>query len=359
MTLNQWSVNLKPYEAHIRPSNNRGAPRGRGHPGGNRRAARDAQRAYERFNDRQSAQNWAYEPEPYDPLREVVRPRGPTQRSQALLGRGGNRQPQNKPEQTVEPKTSDEGARDEPLYDIGPHSSLIPDIDMYSQNFEFSGFLPLINQTYEKMRGVDPRLHERLPLSMFTHAMTTHLNLDILEVARKSGQNVLNQRTDVRELLPDYQVIPQPIADYISHVTEIMTQDGKEIKLNLPEIAIPQGPVLENQVEIMPSGSFEVLNAQTHNVYECYITPLVTSNRVLASMRNDNEYTPIPRDQIAGNLVPNSNLLGFEPIDIQTAGAQSRLQGIQFPNDDIIEGYERKYRCRILLKLLKNYNKTY
>lgn len=41
----------------------------------------------------------------------------------------------------------------------------------------------------EKLRGIDLRLHERLPASMFTHAMATHLNLEILET---SGQNVLN-----------------------------------------------------------------------------------------------------------------------------------------------------------------------
>lgn len=321
-------------------NNFRGAPRGRGHPGGNRRAARDAQRAYNHFNDRQQMQDWSYEPEPYDPSREV-RNRRPTQRSQAFRGRGGankntnkNQQsPKKEEEQTVVPKTVDEGVRDEPLYDIGPHSSLIPDFDVYSQNFEFSGFIPLINETYEKMRGVDPRLHDRLPLSIFSHAMITHLNLEILEVARKAGQNVLNLRTDAREILPDYQVLPQSIVDYISHVTDVVTQDGKEVRLNLPEIAIPQAPLVVNNVEVMPSGSFGPLNAQTHNAYECYISPLVSSNRVLASQRDDEDYEPIPQGQIAGNLVPNRNLLGFEPIDIPTAGARSRLAGIDFESN--------------------------
>lgn len=329
-------------------NNYRGAPRGRGHPGGNRRAARDAQRAYVHYNDRQQAQNWAYEPEPYDQAREN-RTRQPTQRSQAFRGRGGanKKQPQKKEEeQTVVPKTVDEGARDEPLYDIGPHSSLIPDFDVYSQNFEFSGFIPLLNETYEKMRGIDPRLHDRLPLSMFSHAMITHLNLEVLEVARKSGQNVLNLRTDAREILPDYQVLPQSIIDYISHVTDVVTQDGKEIRLNLPNIAIPQAPIIQDNVEVMPSGSFGPLNAQTHNAYECYISPLVSSNRVIASQQEAENYEPIPQDQIAGNLVPNRNMLGFEPIDIQTAGARSRLAGIQFEDNGTLEG---RYRYSNLL----------
>lgn len=320
--------------------------RGRGHSGGNRRAARDARRAYEHYNDQQQQKDWSYEPAPYDPNREVKN-RRPTQRSLEYRGRGAKRQQTIIVDQTVVPKTTDEGVRDEPLYDIGPHSSLIPDYDVYCQNFEFSGLIPLINQTYEKLRGIDPRLHDRLPLSMFTHAMTTHVNLDILETARKAGQNVLNLRTDAREILPDYQVIPQPIVDYMTHITDVITQDGKEIRLNLPGIAIPKGPITENGVEVMPSGSFGAINAVNHNVYECYISPLVTSNRVIASQANTPNYTPLAPGQILGDLTPNRNLLGFEPIDEQTAGARSRLNGITFSSDDSIEG---RYRYSALLQ---------
>lgn len=113
---------------------------------------------------------------------------------------------------------------------------MVPEQDYFAQNFDVSGFISIVNETYEKMRGIDPCLNDRLPLSMFTHAMSTHLNL--LEVARTAGQNVLYLRTDAREILPDYQVVPQTIADDISHVTSVITQDGREIRVNLPEIAI-------------------------------------------------------------------------------------------------------------------------
>ncbi|CAH0717111.1 unnamed protein product, partial [Brenthis ino] len=151
--------------------------------------------------------------------------------------------------QDVRPSTTEESLRKEPLYDIGPHSSLIPEQDLFCQNFEFSGFIPLVHETYEKLRGVDPRLQDRLQASMFMHAMSTYLNLELIETARKTGQHVLNIRTDVREILADYQVIPQPIADYISHVTSVITPDGREVKFNLPEIAISQGPGSESGKE--------------------------------------------------------------------------------------------------------------
>lgn len=65
---------------------------------------------------------------------------------------------------------------DEPLYDIGPHSTLIPLQDIHVQNFDFGGFIPIFEESYEKMRGIDPRLSERLPLTLFTHVCCNHLN---------------------------------------------------------------------------------------------------------------------------------------------------------------------------------------
>lgn len=194
--------------------------RGRGHSGGNRRAARDARRAYEHYKNRRQVADWSYEPEPYDQRREVNR--RPTQRTESWKNRNKVSTKKEEKIQEVKPSLTEDVPRDEPLYDIGPHSSMIPDQDCFCQNFEFSGFISLLSETYEKLRGIDPRLHERLPQSMFFHAMSTHLNLDLLETAKSAGQNVLNLRSDAREILPDYQVIPQPIADYISHVTNVI-----------------------------------------------------------------------------------------------------------------------------------------
>lgn len=145
--------------------------------------------------------------------------------------------------------------------------------DVHTQNFDFGGFIPIVEETYEKMRGIDPRLAERLPLSMFTHVATNHLNLQVAEQARQNGQNILNDRTDFKEVLSDFQCMPKSITDYISDVSNVLTQTGVDLKLNLPEFAIPQGPIGN-----VPSGSFGEINAQTHNVYETYIWPLVTAN---------------------------------------------------------------------------------
>lgn len=230
------------------------------------------------------------------------------------------------PRSTVETPPSDE-----PIYDMGPHSSLIPMQDVHCQNFEFSGFITLIEETYEKLRAVDPRLLDRLPFSLFQHVMCNHLNLTIAEVARQNGQHILNFRTDLREALPDYQCLPKSVVDYIAHVTNVITGTGIEIKLNLPDIAIPSG---DGEL----SGPFGAVNAQSHNVYEAYISPYVTAARVIASRNGDADYRPLPIIYTPPNLVPNRNLLGFGPVDIQNPGMRQRLMGFDFPADDTIEG---------------------
>lgn len=177
--------------------NNSGNPRGRSYnSGGNRRDMRDALRAYNHNNGARQVQDWSYQPEEFDPARVQHRQRNPTERSQGF--RPSKKKPQQpqraqEPEQTVVPSTTSTPHRDEPMYDVGPHSSLLAAQDVYCQNLEFSGFIPLVNETYEKMRGVDPRLHERLPLSMFTHAMAVHLNLEVLEVARQAPAQSSNR----------------------------------------------------------------------------------------------------------------------------------------------------------------------
>lgn len=227
---------------------------------------------------------------------------------------------------------------DEPLYDIGPFvSSMHPIIALHSQNFDFGGFIPIVEATYEKIRGIDPRLRDRLPLSAFVHVMTNHLNISILQLARDAQQEILPEFSDFNSALPDYQCLPKSIVDYISHIGTVTTPGCNEILLNLPNIAIPQGPITIGKDEI-PSGTFGPITAENHNVYEAYISPYVTSARVRATITRDADYRPLPEALIPEQLIPNANLLGFLPIDPQIHHAAARLADVTFPDDSSLSG---------------------
>ncbi|CAG9789616.1 unnamed protein product [Diatraea saccharalis] len=207
-----------------------------GQSGGNRRGLRDAQRAYERRNNMEELRDWSYQPQEFDPSR--IKTRKPTNRSDNFRKKIEAQRDEKHNPPSLRPSTKETPPRDEPLYDIGPHSTLIPLQDVHVQNFEFSGFIPLIEETYEKMRGIDPRLNQRLPLSLFTHVCCNHLNLQVAEVARQNGQNIFGVLTDLREVLPDYQCVPKSITDYISHVSNSLTVRSNDLHFNCIRVII-------------------------------------------------------------------------------------------------------------------------
>lgn len=143
--------------------------------GGNRRGLRDAQRAYDHFNNREELKDWSFQPQPFDPNR-VQNTRRQTNRSSNFKKKLEIKKAEKTNSSAIRPATEETPPVDEPLYDIGPHSTLIPLQDIHVQNFDFGGFIPIIEESYEKMRGIDPRLSERLPLTLFTHVCCNHLN---------------------------------------------------------------------------------------------------------------------------------------------------------------------------------------
>ncbi|KAL4721583.1 hypothetical protein ACJJTC_018544 [Scirpophaga incertulas] len=194
---------------------------------------------------------------------------------------------------------------DEPLYDIGPHSSSIPVQESYSQNFEFSGFID-------------------------QHSMCTILNCYLMDLTLENGERKLGVGK-CQDLLPEDLCIPDNIYHFLANVGNTTTVNGEEIKINIPEIAVPQP-----QTDDIPAGSFGVLTPENHNVYECNVSPLVTMNRVLNSRRQhgEPEIPPLPAVMIPAGGVPNENLLGHGPLDLLHQEARQRIEGFDFPEGD-------------------------
>ncbi|KAL4721113.1 hypothetical protein ACJJTC_015019 [Scirpophaga incertulas] len=279
-------------------------------------------------------------------------PRGPTSRSQKWRD-------QRKEKKTIPPKRDDAAASydfkatdetapvDEPLYDLGPHSSAVPVQEIYSQNYEFSGYIDQVERTYEAMRGIDPRLDRRMPFSMFQHSMTTILNCYLMDLTLENGERKIGC-TRMQDLLPEDLNIPDNLYHYLTSVGNTTTVSGEEIRFNLPDVAIPQ-PEDGN----IPAGSFGALTPENHNVYECYISPLVTMNRVLDSRRAHDQppVPPLPAVLTPAGSVPNTNLLGYGPPDIITPEGRARIEGFEFP-----EGDSDAARLRVCPELMARVN---
>ncbi|GBP81124.1 hypothetical protein EVAR_88222_1 [Eumeta japonica] len=164
---------------------------------------------------------------------------------------------------------------------------------------------------------------------MFQHSMTTIHNCHLLDLTLDNGERKIDG-SRCEDLLPEDLCIPDNLYHYIASIGNTVTVEGEEIKFNLPDVAIPRAA--EGQI---PAGSFGPVNANNHNVYECYISLLVTSNRVLNTRRgpDDPEIPPLPIALIPEGAVPTPNLLGHGPADVLPAEA-----GISYIHEYKVKG---------------------
>lgn len=293
---------------------------------------RSQRRAYEFMQRKNFEEDW-------NKVREFeerpIPPRAPTERSSGWkekLQRRKAKPARDDPAVSYDFKaTSETSPIDEPLYDLGPHTSSIPVQETYSQNVDLSGYIDQVERTYETLRGIDPRLDRRMPFSMFQHSMCSILNCYLMDLTLDNGERKLGAAR-AQDMLPEDLIIPDNLFHYMASIGNTTTVNGEEIKFNLPDIAVPQAQDVARNI---PAGSFGDVNAQTHNVYECYISPLVTSNRVLNSRRGNNPpIDPLPAALTPAGSVPTDNLLGWGPPDILPPEARPRIEGFEFPDGD-------------------------
>lgn len=140
-------------------------------------------------------------------------------------------------------------------------------------------------------------------------------------------------------------MIPKPIVDYAQGFSKILTPNGSEFRPNVPTIAIPLASYEDDQGNIIPSGTFGPVTQDTHNVYECYICPYTTAQRVIESRQpppphqhGPREWDPLPPDLMPPGGEPNSNFIGYAPIDVLHPDARDALSRGSFEEGDDIAG---------------------
>lgn len=311
------------------PDNGRSNQLQRGNPAsgsnqnrGNNTGSRNNRRAYD-FQQRKAFEENSAEGKDFED--RPPKPRGQTTRSSNWKAKLQDKKKIEKKDDastSYDFRSKEETAPvDEPLYDLGPHSSSIPVQENYSQNFEFSGFIDQVERSYEAMRGIDPRLDRRMSFSMYQHSMCTILNSYLMDLALENGERKMGSGK-CQDLLPEDLCVPENLFHFMANIGNTTTVNGEEIKFNIPDVAIPQP-----QAGDIPAGSFGPVTVENHNVYECYISPLVTMNRVLNSRRA--QVPPLPAVMIPQGGIPTENLLGYGPPDIIQVEARQRIEGFE------------------------------
>lgn len=258
-------------------------------PVGIRRRERDAARVFNYHQKIKPDAEWGAEQPPVP--HEKWGTRKPTSRSQRgnpKKGKSGSssRRPEKEKERPTPTMTvvatEEDTPHDEPLYDTTSYTAGNPIFQFYQQNFDLAGFEPLCSTTYEILQGLDPKITRDLPYAGFMHTMGTYVNASLLDSVFDNQERPFGEYNEkASSALPETFTIPKPLVDYVQGFSKILTPDGSEIRQNVPHIAIPLASYEDDDGNVIPSGTFGPVNEDTHNVYECYICPFTTAQRVI------------------------------------------------------------------------------
>ncbi|XP_055845564.1 uncharacterized protein LOC129911716 [Episyrphus balteatus] len=215
----------------------------------------------------------------------------------------------------------------------------------YSHNFDFAGFTPLIRNVYFKLTHENYKLERQLPYCIYQHVMTELLNAYLLYLGRLYSKRIRSNPLD--SIGANLCNIPEPIYDYICGIGTNIAKSGTEVDWNLPDIAIPQPSFKgdDDDSSRLPcrSGTFGPVNATSHNVYECYFSPYITSEYVIRSgslgdESTEYEWSPFPSGWTPENCIPTENLLGYKPIRPMHFDSIQKCKNCDFDDSDTIRG---------------------
>lgn len=255
----------------------------------------------------------------------------------------GNRRPPRRNAPVANPSTVETPARDEPLYS-GNNRGSKPVKKTLAQNFDYAGFIPLVRQTYDRMAIEDQQISRKLPYAIFQHAMVEFLVAHQLQQAKYvlKSPTLQNSMDPLAVISANEFNIPVPIFDYICGLGPTITPSGDKVYWNIPECAIPSVTRTFNHHTVR-SGSFGPINAQNHNVYECYISPYITSEYIVKtgevnSQTRSLEWNPLPAGWFPTNGIANENLLGYRSLQRLHPDGMRKCIECDFYNSDDVAG---------------------
>lgn len=195
-------------------------------------------------------------------------------------------------------------------------------VNLYHQNFDFAVFSLLCERVFNELESVDCTIRNRLPFCLFQHNMTSMLNAKILShVITENKEDCFSNEANPDSMWVDDLIIPAPIAEYFSCIGNTITPKGECVRLNLPEVAVPRHEqTADGAVPALPTGSFGPVIAANHNVYECYVSPLVTANLIAVNIAQNiagvfADRAPLPAGAFPAGAIPNQNLLGYRDVE--------------------------------------------
>lgn len=195
---------------------------------------------------------------------------------------------------------------------------------------------------HSHLEAENPLVRREMPFAAFQRVMTSILNAVIIDhVQTVNAEDRHSNEAIPLNLIPDTTYTPAPIMEYFQSISNTTTPQDDLVKINIPEIAVPNGRTSAvGDISKYPAGGFGPCTTASHNIYECYVSPLVTSQLVMETldqneMNDFGAWDPLPDGMYPVNAVVNSNLLRYrQNVERLNAEGQQSLHDIVFPNGD-------------------------
>jgi hypothetical protein len=194
---------------------------------------------------------------------------------------------------------------------------------------DHSTFPLLLERVYTDLEAEEPRLKHEMPFCAFQHVFSGVLNATLIDHVRTvNAEDRYAGEESPMNLIPDDFMIPAPIGEYLKLMANSTTPQGDLIRMNVPDAGLPRNDIVreedadvdeaasdDDQVVCGP-GSFGPANANTHNAYECYVSPHVTASLVDETIRQNQSrnfaaWNPLPEGMFPAGTLPTPNLLGY------------------------------------------------
>lgn len=199
---------------------------------------------------------------------------------------------------------------------------MIPRAEYGLINHTAEGYMNIIEACYHKMESLDSHIARSLPRSVFIHNMVQLYHVHLMRIAGETGQQGSwdpDFRGDdgLRLIGGDTMMIPAEIYCWLKGVGKFKDPGDFYQVLNVPLATVPK-PRRQVGRDVVEGGDFGPPTDKNHNAYEISIAPMVTRRLIEAQLDNAPVnglivYTPLAPSLMPPHLVPNENLLGYDP----------------------------------------------
>lgn len=292
----------------------------------------------ERYHDVQAAQGQLNRGKPLQP--SAGRGRGNPPRAQAKRSTQQWRQEaptvqqnppmrQNIPQAYNRPR-AETAPRDDPMFGQIQLGGVAMQAN-YCRNMDYGGFASLVEATYEGFRKVDAQVDRALPFPIFQHTCVSAINAKLISHAKVINQdNRFNADEDPAAYFEQTK-LPAPISAYLGRISGTTTPGGENVRLNIPSVIVPQGPIANQAVQI-GAGSFGAITPENHNKYEVAMAPIVSARLIQESAQRANNgqrnWAPLPDGAYPANGSATPNMLGYHELRDYNPDGRGRLQQV-------------------------------